>query len=139
MSAPVKIDPGAAAWTIQALARLICTFAILIGFAIIVGGEQRWLSPSFEVALRYPAAPESWGVVILAFGSVGLLGSLLDRYVYVKWPLYLIAVWALFFAGNFAVSAYQYALASNTGPLAYGTLGVVSLVLGVAHRRDKEI
>lgn len=129
------IDPNAARWVVQALGRLACTMALLIGAAIIWGGDIRFSGPSYASALTYPGAPESWGIVIGLAGLVGLLGSLLSRLWLTRWSLYTITAWCLFFTITLIQAAAHLPNAGLTGPFVYLYFAVSAAVLGAAHHR----
>lgn len=129
-----KLNPSISQWTVQALGRLALIFATIVGILILVGGEQRFGSPSLSAALSYPGAPDSWGVVALVAGLSGLVASYLGRPLYVWWSLMLLSTWATFFAFSFIESATRDPGAATTGVAVYAYVAVSSLILGVAHR-----
>jgi hypothetical protein len=129
-----KLDVGISQWVVQALGRLALTFAVIVGVLILAGGEQRFGSQSYAIALTYPGAPHSWGYVALASGVLGMVASLLGYLRWVWWSLMLLSIWALFFAISFAQTAYLDPHSSTTAIAVYAYVAVSSLIVGVAHR-----
>lgn len=119
----------------QALGRLAASMAIVMGLVIVVGGEGRWIGPSYKAALAVPGAPESWGMALGAVGLLTLAGSLLGSLGATRLGLYGIAVWALFFAISVAKAAYYDPHAGTTGIIAYFYIAIQLVVLAVAHKR----
>jgi hypothetical protein len=132
-----KLDPGVTQWTVQALSRLALVFAALVGSLILLGGEERFSSPALSAALAYPGAPNSWGLVALGAGVVGLTASALARPRYVWWSLMALSVWSFFFTVSF-IQAAVHETATLTGIAVYAYVAVTSLVLGVANRNYRE-
>lgn len=128
-----RLNSQISQWTVQALTRLLATFAIIQGLAIIAGGPGRWRGPSFTTALSVPGAPASWGVVLAALGTATLAGTFTRRRSLTGVAAIGIGAWALFFAFSFVVTAMQYRGAATTGIFTYGQLCVSSVVLGVAY------
>lgn len=133
MSPERKLDIDIARWAIQALARWMLTVAVVLGSLIVIGGKERFTGVSYEAALRYPYAPESWGIVLLVVGVVGLIASVSGKLRMVGATLYAEAVWCLFFAYSFAETATKNPVAGTTGPAIYAGASVVLAVLGVVH------
>lgn len=136
MSPERKLNVREAQWAVQAMARGLMTIGLWLGIAIVVGGAQRWTSPSYEAALAYPYAPASWGWVIGLAALVGLLASLKGRLTMVSNALFVMAVWALFFAWSFIDTAISNPFAATTGIPIYLGLAVACLLIGSVHRRS---
>lgn len=136
MSPERRLNSREAQWTVQAIARGILTIGLWLSLSILVGGEERWSSPSYETALNYPYAPESWGWVIGAASVAGIVASLMGRLRIVAGSLFLIAVWALFFAWSFLDTAASNPLAATTGIPIYVGLAVACLLVGAVHKRS---
>lgn len=137
MQAPeLVLNPRIAQWTVQSAARLLATFAVVQGVAILIGGAIRWSAPAFRVALQLPGAPASWGLALLLSGALALAGSLLRGRRTTVVGMYAIAVWCGFFALAF-LGAYGDPHASTTGVSAYGALMVLSILLASAYRASK--
>lgn len=128
-----QLDTWTAQWAIQALARWTLTVAIILGLLIVIGGEPRFSAPSYAAALRYPYAPESWGVALSIAGVFGLVSSLVGRLRWTAIGLLLVAVWCLFFGLSFADTAASNPNAGTTGVPIYGFALVVSVLLAVVH------
>lgn len=133
-----KLRPRESQWVVQTLARGILTIGLLLGALIIVGGKQRWSSPSYETALQYPYAPESWGWVLGTASLAGVLASLVGRLRFVSASLFVIAVWAIFFAWSFLDTATENPLAATTGIPIYAGLAVACALVGQVHWRSAD-
>lgn len=133
MSPERKLDVQIAQWAIQALARWLLTVGIGLGALILIGGDPRFTGAAYATALRYPYAPESWGIVIGLVGVVGIVASLLGRLKLTAAMLYLFAAWCLFFAHSFIQTATENPAAGTTGVPVYIGLAVSSILLGVVH------
>lgn len=132
-----RIDTYTAQWTTQALARLMCTFAIVQGVTIIVTGDERWASRSYATAMAVPGAPESWGYVLAGVGVTGLCASLLGRVTAVVLPLFLGGVWCAFFALAFARAAATYPEASVSAAWSYLVFTAAFWTLCIAYHRSR--
>jgi hypothetical protein len=130
-----RLSPPVTQWVVTALGRLALTAAIVLGFLIILGGEPRFAGPAYSVALTYPGAPESWGVVVGGLGLVGLVSSLMGRLTLIRWTLFGVAVWGIFFAISIWQAALQTPTAGITGVVVYGWFSINAVVLAVAHKR----
>jgi len=131
-----QLHPQIAQWTVQALTRLLATFAIIQGVAIVVGGPGRWRGPSFTTALSVPGAPASWGIVLGVLGTVALLGTFTRHHTATGIAAIGIGAWSMFFATSFVITAARYEGAATTGIFTYGQLCVASVVLGVAYAKS---
>lgn len=131
-----RLDPRESQWAVQATARGILSIGLVLGVLIVVGGDVRWSSPSYETALTYPYAPESWGYVLGSSSLVGLLGSLSGRLRVVAVGLFMVAVWCLFFAISFIQTASERSDAATTGIPMYVGVAIGSLLVGVVHWRS---
>lgn len=118
------------------MARGILTIGIILGFLIIVGGQERWSSPSFESAMAYPYAPESWGWVLGGSSLVGLFGSLTTRLRIVSVTLFITAIWSLFFGISFIKTAAGNPFAATTGIPVYLGMAVACIILAEVHWRS---
>lgn len=138
MSPERRLREHESQWVVLAIGRGILTIGVILGVLIVLGGKQRWSSPSYEVALTYPYAPESWGWVLGVFSIAGLVGSLTSRLRLVSIGLYLIAVWCLFFSFSFIQTAVGNPSAATTGiPIYLGT-AVCACLIGVLHWRSAQ-
>ena len=127
------LRPDMSQWVVQALARWLCTYAVVQGVFVIAGGRKRWSGPSFETALMVPGAPASWGWAFLIVGLFGLCASLRARLRGTAVSLFGITIWFCFFAISLAKTAFDNPNAATTGVITYGALAVVSAVLGAIH------
>lgn len=132
-----RLQPDLAQWVVQSLARLLATFAILQGGAIIVGGTDRWRGPSFAVALTVPGAPATWGWALAIFGALALYGTFHPRHRLTGWALAAIGAWCMFFAGSFVIVLTQLEHAPTTGIFTYGFMAVFACILSVAYSRSR--
>lgn len=130
-----EIHPYVAQWGVRSIARAAGTWAFIEGVIIILGGPDRWRSPSFATALQVPFAPTSWGVVALLLGPVIVVGTFLGwrgaRVVGVA--LCALASWALFFALTFGITAWGNPYAATTAAPTYFFVAVGLIVLGVIY------
>jgi len=133
----LRLDPSVAQWTVQALTRLLATFALVQGASIIVGGPGRWRGPAFALALTAPGAPASWGVALLLCGGVALGCTFANAHTGTFWSMLALGTWALFFAVSFAVTAMRNPHAATTGVWAYFTFSIASCTLGSAYRQSR--
>jgi hypothetical protein len=130
------LSPHVSQWMVQAITRLVATYAIVQGLLIIIGGRHRWSAPSFSTAMTVPGAPASWGVALLVFGVLTLGGTFILTSLGTK----LVAVgtsgtsaWCVFFAGSLAVAAWHNPQASTMGVLTYVLFAVMAASLAVAY------
>jgi len=138
MSPERKLDQWTAQWSVQALARWTLTIALVLGVLIIVGGAERWQSPSYAAALRFPLAPQSWGVVLGCAGLIGLISSLFGRLRATAICLAVVTIWCLFFGFSLLSAALTYRAAGTTGVPIYAFAAVVSGLLAVVHWKSAE-
>lgn len=139
MSPERKLDVSIAQWAIQALARWMLTVGVLLGAFIIVGGDLRFTGAAYETALRYPYAPQSWGVAAGLIGVVGIAASLFGRLKVTAVALLLLAAWCLFFAHSFYQTATESSVSGTTGIPVYVGVAVTSAVLGVVHWKSANL
>lgn len=139
MSPERKLDVMIAQWAIQALARLMLTIGFALGLLIVIGGDLRFTGAAYETALRYPYAPESWGIIVGTLGAVGIIASLLGRLKITAAALYLLAAWCLFFAHSFYRTATINPVSGTTGIPVYIGVAVASAVLGVVHWKSANV
>ena len=128
-----RLNQQISQWTVQALTRLLATFAILQGVGIVLGGPTRWVGPAFALALSVPGAPATWGITLGALGAVALAGTFSARHSLTGLACVAIGAWSLFFAGSFLITAQCSSTAATTGIFAYGHLCVLACTLGVAY------
>lgn len=132
-----RLPPDLAQWVVQALSRLLATFAILQGAAIILGGRDRWQGSGFTVAMTVPGAPATWGWALLGFGAAALWATWAPKRRVAAVALTGIGAWCLFFAGSFVKVVLDIPNAPTTGIFTYGFMAVFACVLAVAYRRSQ--
>lgn len=124
-------------WIVQALARLLCTYAVIQGALIVLGGAQRWQSRGLATAMSVPGAPESWGIVLAALGVLGLIAT------FKPWPMWAavalvgMAAWSFFFAITLADTIIRDPRVATTGSPVYTLSAVVACVLATAYWRSR--
>jgi hypothetical protein len=133
-SATIAVSPHVAEWTLQGLARLTGTWAVVIGVSILFGGERRFSGPSYTYALQLPGAPPSWGVWILVGGLLVVAASLQGQRVMLFAALLVCALWSLSFATCTFLSLLDINDAGGTGTPTYLYIGVLSIFLAAAYR-----
>lgn len=134
-----NLRPWEAQWAIQAMARGILTIGLLLGALIVIGGQARWSSPSYETALAYPYAPESWGYVLGVVSLLGLVASLTGRLRTVAISLFVFAIWCLFFGISFAQTAAANPTAATTGIPVYLGTAVAACLVGLVHWKSRAV
>jgi hypothetical protein len=127
------VDPHVAQWAVRFLTRILASYAVVVGVAIILGGERRFAGLSYEAALSTPGAPMSWGVTILLAGLLAWHGTLMASPRLVAAGTFLGALWALLFASAFAIAALRYDEANTTGMWVYGMVAFVFAALAGVH------
>lgn len=126
------VDPHLAQWAVRTLTRTIGLYAVVVGLAILVGGQERFAGLSYQVALDTPGAPASWGVWSLIAGLGILVGSLFAKPRVIGAGAVVGAMWALLFAVAFTRAALSFDKANTTAPWAYFLLFLVyGIVAGV--------
>lgn len=134
MSTELVLHPRLAQWTVQALGRLLATYAILVGTVITYTGDTRWTSPAYRVALLVPGAPETWGLTLTSAGLIALAGSLAGHRRVLRCGLYIQAVWCLFFALGFLAVAVREVTVPYSVAFTYLLVAIASIVIGLAYR-----
>lgn len=133
------IDPRLAQWTVQAVCRLLSTYAVVQGLNIVLSDSARWSTVSFTVALGLPGAPATWGFALLTFGAVALVGSLFGMCRPVMFGLVGGAVWCVFFAWSFFASSLEFPDASATGAIVYCALGILFVLIAVVYCKSGKL
>lgn len=132
-----RLPPDLAQWIVQALARLTATYAILQGTFIVLGGRERWQSPSLATAMSLPGAPESWGLALLIAGLFALAGTFAPRAATTAVALAGIGAWSFFFALSLFVTLLHTPEVATTGVFVYSYGAVTSCVLAVTYWRSR--
>jgi hypothetical protein len=125
----LRLDARLAQWVVQALTRLLATYAILQGVFIVLGGRERWTGRSLATALLLPGAPASWGVVLAFFGVLCLLGTFTTRMTLTAAGAFGIGAWSIFFAASQLITFFQAPNVPTTGIFTYSHLAVSACVL----------
>lgn len=132
-----NLAPDLSQWLVQALARLIATFAIVQGLGIIVGGADRWRGPGFAVALTVPGAPATWGWALFLLGALALWGTFTTHRRLTWVALAGLGVWSLFFAISFLVVVLTIPGSATTGIFTYGFVAANAFVLAQGYRSSR--
>jgi hypothetical protein len=135
MASTQRLDPELSRWVVQAMARLLATYAIIQGVVIVTGGAQRWGSPALAIALQVPGAPATWGVVLGTCGAIALGGTFLVNMRLTAAALWLIGAWCMFFAISQLLVVVKDNHAGTTGVGTYAVLSIAASVLAVSYRR----
>lgn len=135
-----RLDGRACQWVVMTLARGMLTIGIMLGALIILGGEIRWSSPTFEAALAYPYAPASWGWILGTVSLTGLTGSVFGHLKITAVALIALAVWSIFFGISFLQTAIHNPAAATTGiPLYLLGLPSAATLVALVHWRSNAI
>ncbi len=130
------VDKYFAAKAIELTAKVMSAFSILQGVGIIVGGDARWTSASYKIALTVPGAPPTWGFLILIPGVFAMIG--LHRSILLSaYSFMLCSAWEFFFALAFIFSAVNDQRASLGGFWTHTALGSVYAILGATFYASK--
>lgn len=134
----LAINTYVAQWVVQALTRLIATYAIGQGLGIIVGGRIRWSSAAYQDALTMPGAPGSWGVALFLIGIWTLAATFTRHHRNVTIAMAFLATWSGVFALFFASAAFGDHHASTTPIWVYGKDAVGCAVLAAAYWQSRQ-
>lgn len=101
---------------------------ILQGLLILLGGPERWTSPTLLVLAEFPGGPDAWGAFAWGFG-LAIVGGSWARLFYLKaLGLVGLSIWCFAFAtGAFKAALYDGG-GTTAGP-AYLCLCVVCAIL----------
>jgi hypothetical protein len=132
-----RLQPHLAQWIVQSLTRLLATYAILQGFAIVLGGTERWQSPALATALSFPGAPASWGLILGVLGAVTLAATFRPYLRVVAWCVFGISVWCMFFAGSLFWALLKLPNTATTGVGTYTFMALAAALLAVAYKRSQ--
>lgn len=135
MASTSRLDPDLSRWVVQALTRLLATYAIVQGFVICIGGSERWRGAALAVAMQVPGAPATWGVALGIFGALALAGTFIVRMQLTSASLWLVGAWCMFFALSQFLVVVKDPHAGTTGVGTYTVLAVASYVLAYAYRK----
>lgn len=132
-----KLNLNDAQWIVQALARLICTYAIIQGAGIVLGGPQRWQSRGLATAMSVPGAPDSWGLALAILGVVGLVATFKPHARWTAASLVGVAAWSYFFAITLGDTTVRDPHVATTGSPVYTLSACVACILAVAYWRSR--
>lgn len=132
------ISPRVAQYSVLFTSRLLSFFALLQGLSIILGGESRWSSRAFAVALLFPGSPPSWGVVLGVGGIASLIGSYAGKHRLITIGHFICSAWSVFLCLSFALAAFLDELASITGVWAYAFMAVAYALFGVTYKEARK-
>lgn len=121
---------------LQFVCRVIAAFHIIIGIAIIVGGEARFPFPSYQPMLDL-TNHAVWPLGVTAISSG--LAMLFPHRLVMLVGLGVGFLWLNLFAAAFAVALFTYPNAGSTAPVPYwiiAVLHVALMTLRVAEYRD---
>jgi len=133
MPTEFELDEHGSQWVVQALARLLGTFAIIYGAFTVAGGKIRWSGPSFTTALTVPGAPATWGIFLACAGLVVIVATFARRRRVAVAGLGLIAAWAILFAGTFAKTWHDRPDASIGAALTSALIAGFAIILAAGY------
>lgn len=132
-------NPVTAPWILTGVVRLSATVGSLFGLAFILTsppfellGPLRYSGAAFQGMLDFPAAPGSWGAVLLIASLLTLAGSLSGRSAVTKLGLTGITCWCFFFSLTFLLTVFEDSRASITGVFAYAWLTLIHAAFAAA-------
>jgi hypothetical protein len=126
-STPKWATPGTVAARATIWAFVI--YSLWQGAGIVVGGAERWSSPSFTYLREAPGAPASWGWALIVMGL--LLGwASLARAWWIKCvALCGISTWSVGFASGAQYATTTVETAATTGGPVYLLVAIVAAIL----------
>lgn len=127
------LDVGVVLMIFRSLTRGVAAYAVVQGLFIILGGRERWSSPSLAIALSVPGAPASWGIALLIAGILVYFGLRKAHNRLIALALVGIGVWNLFFAVTIAWTALHNQYVTTTGAFTYTFFAILACIMGVAY------
>lgn len=115
----------------RAISQIVAGYALVQGMLIILGGEDRFSSPGYRVALGVPGAPTIWGVVIMLSGAVLIAGKAMHRNRVASVGAAFCSVWSFLFAVAFYRSAVLSESANLTAIATYAKDGLIFMVISI--------
>lgn len=112
-------------------------YAIVQGIGIIQGGAARWVGDAYAVARQVPGAPLTWGVAMILFGVLTLVGSASRRWWLKTIGLGGIVAWSIFFGFSALAAALHNGSVGTTGPPVYFKDAIVVAVLILVDERRR--
>lgn len=129
----LAVDPHVAQWAVRTITRLLGLSSAVLGIAILLGGEARFMAPSYEAALAAPGAPWSWGLWSLTAGIMVTVGTLVKQPRLVAGGAWIGASWCFLFATSFFLVFQRNPEANNTAMCVYSLAGLFYGLVGGAH------
>lgn len=139
MAPELKINPRLAQYVVQLLGRLLAGFAVLQGALIVVSDVDRWSSPAYQIALKLPGAPPTWGIALLIFGITAFIGTYMCRYALVILGMFACSVWSVFFMICLIDAAILDGHASTQGIVSNGFLALLFALVGTTYRQSRRL
>lgn len=135
-----KLNPVLARWVTNLLAQLLSVYAIVQGVFAIVGDPERWSASTFEILLRVPGSPATWGVVIASAGVLSLAGTIFGKLRLVTIGMFISSVWSTFFAIGFLAAILTDDDKLTLTPLfSHFTFALVFALIGVVYRESNKL
>lgn len=116
---------------------VVGAYALVQGIGIIDGGRIRWAGDAYAVARQVPGAPLSWGVALIAFGVLTLVGSFTRHWWTKTVGLGGLAAWSIFFGFGALFAALQTPTVGTTGPPVYFKDAFVLCILILVDERRR--
>lgn len=136
MPTELNLAPRLSQWAVQALTRLVATYAVIQGILIVTGGPKRWSSPGLAVAMSVPGAPASWGISLGIFGLITMCATFTYRQMLVAVGVFMIGVWCFFFCTASLLSVIRTPTTATTGVPTYTVLSIIAMTLAVIYYRS---
>lgn len=133
------LDPHVAQWAWRLLTAVGSVYAVVIGVSILLGGKPRFTAPAYQIALRIPGAPWTWGIIILASGLLLAAGIFLGQARVIAAGGLFATLWSGMFSVPFAIALQQNKGANATGVWSYVFIAVVFMVITGIHLAMKPI
>lgn len=117
---------------------LYCVYAIGQGAGIILGGDKRWSSPTFQYLVKVPGVTFTWGLVLAAAGTIALVGSVFRIFALKLLGLAGIIFWSLCFsAGAFAATLHDPRVGTTSGPVHLVVALAVVVLTSISERKEE--
>lgn len=127
------VDAHLAQWAVRTTSRLMGLGSIVIGLAILLGGQARFMGISYEAALAAPGAPWSWGTTSLLAGLLIEAGSIGKAPRLIAAGSWLGAFWSSLFACSFFLVFLREPTANATAMWAYLFISIFYGMMGGVH------
>lgn len=133
------LDPHIAQWVVRLWTAFGAVYALFIGVSILLGGQNRFAAPAYQIALKVPGAPWTWGVIILVSGIVLSVGIMLGKTRITAAGAFLAMFWSLMFSVPFAVALVKTETANGTGVWSYLYIAVGFMLTAGAHYAQQPV